>query len=120
METRNLSSDSDGMVIYDYIVNHIDTVEAEMPDLLIKLQKADNSGQFLSSTARFLHAVDAEKFSKWIPLLIENAIYKDRERRYISSLLEAIWGVDYKDRAEELKKTDDNFRRIYKRLYPNN
>ena len=27
-------------------------------------------------------------------------------------------GLNYRDHAEELCKSDDNFRRIYKRLYP--
>ena len=50
--------------------------------------------------------------------LIECAIDKDRERRYIGTLLEGIWGPDYQSRAAELRETDDNFRRIYKRIYP--
>ena len=62
-----------------------------------------STGQFLASSARFLNAVDAEKFAPWLPSLIEGAISKDRERRYIGSLLEAIWGADYMERAQELQ-----------------
>ena len=43
---------------------------------------------------------------------------KDRERVYIGSLLTDIWGPDYMDKASELAAADNNFRRIYKRLYP--
>lgn len=114
---KNLSGDKDGMATYDYIVNHVDTCLDSMPELIDNLKRVDASGQFLSSTARFLSAVDSEKFSKYIPLLVEGAIEKDRERRYIGSLLQAIWGRDYMERAEELKASDDNFRRIFKRIY---
>ncbi len=111
-------SDADGMATYEYIVNNSDTCLDHMPALLDNLKRADQTGQFLASTARFLSAIDAETFRPWIALLVEGAIDKDRERRYIGSLLEAIWGHDYKDRAEELRASDDNFRRIYKRIYP--
>ena len=116
---KNLENDPDGMSTYEYIVNNVDTVADDMPGLIEILKKVDHTGQFLSSTARFLNAVDKESFSPWISPLIEAAIVKDRERRYIGSLLEAIWGADYKARATELIAEDDNFRRIYKRIYPN-
>ncbi|MDE6650570.1 MAG: hypothetical protein K2K45_11640 [Muribaculaceae bacterium] len=115
---KSLSGDKDGMATYDYIVNNVDTCIDSMPELYDNLRRADISGQFLASTARFLCAVDREKFAGWITPLVEGAIEKDRERRYIGSLLQAIWGADYKERAEELKAEDDTFRRIYKRIYP--
>lgn len=115
---KDLENDPDGMATYEYIVNNFETCAGEMPDLIENLKRVDVSGQFLASSARFLAAVDKEKFSPWLPPLIEGAIAKDRERRYIGSLLEAIWGADYRERAEELRETDDNFRRIYKRIYP--
>ena len=120
METlpKNLVNDIDGMATYDYIVNNEETIE-EMMDILVEnLRKVDMSGQFLASSARFLHAVDAERFHAWIPQLVEGAIEKDKERKYIGSLLEALWGQDYAERAGELQRSDDNFRKIYKRLYP--
>ena len=117
---KSLSGDKDGMATYDYIVNNVDTCLDSMPELVENLKRVDISGQFLASTARFLSAVDREKFSSWLTPLIEGAIEKDRERRYIGSLLQAIWGKDYMDRADELKAEDDNFRRIYKRIYPGN
>ncbi len=115
---KSLTGDTDGMATYDYIVNNVDTCLDSMPELVENLRRADISGQFLASTARFLCAVDREKFSGWITPLVEGAIEKDRERRYIGSLLKAIWGADYMERAEQLKETDDNFRRIFKRIYP--
>lgn len=115
---KNLNGDIDGMATYDYIVNNVDSCIDSMPELFDNLCRADISGQFLASTARFLCAVDREKFASWITPLVEGAIEKDRERRYIGSLLQAIWGSDYKERAEELKVSDDTFRRIYKRIYP--
>lgn len=115
---KSLSGDTDGMATYDYIVNNVDTCLDSMPELVENLRRVDISGQFLASTARFLCAVDREKFSGWITPLVEGAIEKDRERRYIGSLLQALWGNDYKERADELRAEDDNFRRIYKRIYP--
>lgn len=117
---KNLTGDRDGMATYDYIVNNVDSCLDDMPELVDNLRRVDISGQFLASTARFLCAVDREKFSPWLTPLIEGAIEKDRERRYIGSLLQAIWGDDYMDHVDELKGKDDNFRRIYKRIYPGN
>lgn len=115
---KTLEHDADGMSTYEYIVNNVDSCSAQMPELIDNLRRVDTTGQFLASTARFLNAVDHDGFCQWLPQLIEAAIVKDRERRYIGSLLEAIWGPDYMDRATELSVADDNFRRIYKRIYP--
>lgn len=115
---KNIENDADGMATYEYIVNNCETCCEEMPELVSNLVRVDMTGQFLASSARFLAAVDREKFSPWLGQLIEGAIAKDRERRYIGSLLEAIWGPDYRERASELRASDDNFRRIYKRIYP--
>lgn len=114
----HLEADADGMATYEYIVNNVDTCLDDMPELSDNLKRVDRTGQFLASTARFLCAVDRNRFVHAVEPLIEAAIDKDRERRYISSLLEAIWGKDYQDRVDELREEDDNFRRIYKRIYP--
>lgn len=115
---KNLENDPDGMATYDYIVNNVETCAECMPVLIDSLLRADASGQFLASSARFLAAVDRETFEPWLAPLIDGAIDKDRERRYIGSLLEALWGADYQQHAEELREKDDNFRRIYKRIFP--
>ncbi len=73
-----------GMEVYQYIVDHCDTCCEEMDALILKLRQVDTSGQFLASTARYLAAVDRAKFEPWLGSLIEGAIDKDRERRYIS------------------------------------
>lgn len=106
------------MEAYQYIVDHCEDEGADMHELISRLKEVDSSGQFLASTARYLAAVDRKKFEPWLAPLIEAAIDRDRERRYIGSLLQAIWGDDFENRVDELKATDDNFRRIYKRLHP--
>lgn len=53
-----------------------------------------------------------------IDKLVKGAIDRDKERRYIGDLLESLWGKDYAERAQSLISSDDNFRRIYKRVFP--
>lgn len=107
-----------GMEIYEYIVNNVTECHDRLDNIIMELKKADKSGQFLASTARFLVAIDKEAFAEFLPQLIEAAIERDHERRYIGQLPEAIWGPDYKERAEELSASDDVFRRLYKRVCP--
>lgn len=107
-----------GMRIYEYIVDNVENLGPELADKINELKEVDSTGQFLASTARYLSAVDRPRFEVWLGPLIEGAIEKDRERRYIGSLLEAIWGSDYESHADELRKSDNNFRRIYRRLHP--
>ena len=113
-----LVNDTLGMDTYEYIVNHAEGDDENLPVLIEHLRKIDRTGQFLASTARFLHAVDRERYDQYLETLVGTAIDRDRERKYIGSLLQALWGEDYEERAEELQAQDDNFRRIYKRLYP--
>lgn len=114
----NDAFDEAGLEAYQQILDHCESCGEELSDYIAHLRRVDNSGQFLASTARYLAALDREKFEPWLTPLIEEAIEKDREHRYIGSLLKAIWGEDYRERAETLKQTDNNFRRIYKRLFP--
>lgn len=107
-----------GMDIYDYIVNNVGVVEAELPQLIAQLNAVDTTGQFLASSARFLSSVGKEAFAVHISRLVECAIDKDRERKYIGSLLEALWGKNYMENAQALRGSDDNFRRIFKRIFP--
>lgn len=113
-----LSKDTNGLLTYEYIANHINSIDEVMPDLVENMIRVDKTGQFVVSTARYLNAIDAQKFADSIDTLIKAAIEKDRSRAYLPDLVASIWGVDYKERAAELNATDDNFRRIYKRLYP--
>lgn len=106
-----------GMEVYDYIVNHVSDIDAELPDLILRLAEMDSTGQFLASTARFLASVSQEDFRVHISRLVELAIEKDHERKYIGALLKSLWGDDYMEHAAELREKDNNFRRIYKRIY---
>ena len=117
---KELEHNSDGMAIYDYIVNHTPECIDEMDTLTEKLIAEDRSGKYVASAIKFLVSIDNQDYRKWIYSLLEAAIQKDRERRYIGGLLEVVWGPDYNEHVEELNRTDDNFRRIYKRVYPGN
>ena len=113
-----LAKDTNGLLTYEYIANHINSIDDMMPDLVENMIRVDKTGQFVVSTARYLHAIDPNKLSQSIDTLIKAAIEKDRNRAYLADLVASIWGKDYQERAAELNATDDNFRRIYKRLYP--
>ena len=115
---KRLSKDSDGLLTYEYIANHIGLCNDIMDDLIANMIKVDASGQFVASAARYLAAIDSSAYAPQISSLIAAAIDKDREHRYLPDLIAGIWGADYAEKAEELSKADDNFRRIYKRLHP--
>lgn len=114
---KQLSKDPSGLLTYEYIANHIDTCFDDMDSLVDNMINVDVTGQFLASAARYLYAIDSEKYATHISRLIGAVIDKDREHRYLQSLLLGIWGEDYESRAETLNVTDNNFRRIYKRVY---
>ena len=116
---KKLQDDPNGLMTYEYIANHMGQVDDIMSELVENIIDVDRSGQFVVSTARYLYAIDCEKYAQDIDMLIKAAITKDRDRAYLPDLAATIWGNDYQGRAQELSATDDNFRRIYKRLYPN-
>lgn len=119
MSVENIkSADQAAMECYEQIVDNAETEGFDIVNAVEKLKETDMSGQFLCSTARYLSAVDDEKYHKWIAPLVEAAIDKDRDRKYIGSLLQALWGEDYMNRSASLCETDNNFRRIYKRIFP--
>lgn len=115
---KQLSKDPDGLLTYEYIANNIGAIDDIMLELADNIIKVDSSGQFVVSAARYLNAIDGKKYADSIDKLIKAAIEKDRERKYLGDLIVSIWGTDYKEKASELNATDDNFRRIFKRLYP--
>ena len=82
------------------------------------MSRVDLSGQFMASAARYLNAIDPAGYEPAIRNLVAGAIDKDREHRYLPDLLQGLYGSDYEVRAKELIAADDNFRRIYKRLFP--
>ena len=108
------------MLTYEYIANNINSANfSKEIDLLVdNIIRVDKTGQFVVSTARYLNAIDKEGYALQIDKLIKAAITVDRERAYLGVLAASIWGDDYKERATSLVTTDDNFRRIYKRLFP--
>lgn len=115
---KQLGKDPDGLETYEYLANHIDTCDEDICFLIDNMCRVDQTGQFLVSTARYLNAIDPQHYREAINRIIAEAIERDREHRYIAALLPDIWGADYADRVEELNKADNNFRRIYKRVYP--
>lgn len=119
-DKKKLKQDADGLLTYEYLANHIGECGPEEIDELIEnMARVDLSGQFLASAARYLHAIDAEGYAPAIRSLVSQAIDKDREHRYLPDILNSIYGADYAQHAAELSASDNNFRRIYKRLYPN-
>ena len=118
-QLNKLKQDENGLLTYEYIANNINNgVEDVMDELIDNMIAVDKTGQFVVSTARYLNAIDKDKFATHIDRLIKAAIVADRERSYLPDLAASIWGNDYKEKASQLSATDDNFRRIYKRLYP--
>ena len=115
---KRLAADPDGLITYEFIANNIDSIDPVLPELVDNMISVDACGQFCVSAARYLNATDAEKHAPAVSRLIAAAIDKDRERAYIGQLLPDIWGADYAERVDELNSSDNNFRRIYKRIYP--
>lgn len=115
---KKLTADPDGLLTYEYIANHIDAVEPDLPWLVENMEKVDLTGQFVISAARYLFAIDPAQFAPHIDRLIKSGIEKDREHRYLGDMLRQMYGPDYAERSAELSASDDNFRRIYKRIFP--
>lgn len=118
-DLKKLRQDTDGLLSYEYLANHIGESGPEDIDAIIdNMARVDLSGQFLASAARYLHAMDPEGYAPAVKALVSQAIDKDREHKYLPDLLQGLYGEDYADRVKELCACDDNFRRIYKRLFP--
>ncbi len=115
---KQLTGDPDGLLTYEYIANHIGECDDIMPELVDNMILVDKTGQFVVSAARYLNAIDNSKYADQITRLVSAAIEKDRDRLYLANLVESLYGADYVMRAAELSESDDNFRRIYKRLTP--
>lgn len=113
---KKLAEDPDGLLTYEYIANNISTCQECIEFLVDNMISVDHSGQFISSAARYLSAIDPVAFETPIRRLVAAAIDKDREHRYLPALMEGIYGADYREKAETLRATDDNFRRLEKRI----
>ncbi|MDE5900203.1 MAG: hypothetical protein K2H33_02465 [Muribaculaceae bacterium] len=117
-DKKKLTADPDGLLTYEYIANHIGQPEMDIEWLTDNMIRVDLKGQFTASTARYLYAIDPVVMDRQIGRLIAATIDKDREHAYLPALIKGIYGEDYHERAATLAASDDNFRRIYKRLYP--
>lgn len=113
-----LKADPNGLATYEYIANNIDNIDGDIEELVDNIISVDKSGQFVVSTARYLTAIGRNRFEEPIDKLIKAAILLDKQRVYLAELAATVWGNDYKEHATELIARDDNFRRLYKRLYP--
>ncbi len=118
-DAKRLKGDPDGLLTYEYLANNIESCDDDLDALAENLVRVDLNGQFTASAAKYLHAIDKEKYAGAIAVLVAATIDKDREHRYLSDLLSSLYGTDFMSRSKELSATDNNFRRIFKRLYPN-
>ena len=118
-DIKTLKHDADGRQSYEYLANHIGECDPDAIEKIIdNMERVDLSGQFMASAARYLHAIDADGYRPAVRRLVAATIDKDREHKYLADLLQGLYGADYETNAAALCSTDDNFRRIYKRLFP--
>lgn len=115
-DIKALASDCDGLANYEYLANNIGRCDDDIPAIIDNMQRVDLTGQYMASAARFLHAIDAEHYADAVRRLV--ALTIDRDRRYLGDLMTSIYGEDYAERTPQLIATDNNFRRMYKRLFP--
>lgn len=119
-DSKRLKGDPDGLLTYEYLANNIETcLGDELTTVIDNLRRVDTAGQFTASAARYLNAIDPATYADAIAALVEATIEKDREHRYLADLAASIYGTDFAERAAELSAADNNFRRLYKRIYPN-
>ena len=111
-------SGASGMSAYESLVNSVGMDSVLVLRTVEDIIATDTSGQFTASAIRFLAAIDPHGYANEIKMLLEAVINKDREKQYLPDLLPAVWGDDYMLHAEELRESDDNFRRIFKRVHP--
>ena len=93
---KQLAKDPDGLLTYEFIANNIDSIDDIMPELAANIINVDMTGQFVVSAARYLNAIDKEKYAESIDMLVKAAIEKDRERKYLGDLTVSLWCADYK------------------------
>lgn len=117
-EIKEIKKDTDGLKTYEFLVNHADELtDEQLVTVVDSLADIDRSGQYLASGVRYLNGIDRHRFRSHIERMTALTIDRDREHKFISDLIINLYGADYYDRIEELKE-DNNFRRMYKRLYP--
>ncbi|MDE6161342.1 MAG: hypothetical protein K2F77_06765 [Muribaculaceae bacterium] len=117
-DLKTLRQDPDGLATYEYLANNIDTCFDDLDVIVDNMIAVDRSGQFLASAARYLNAIDPERYDEAVARLVAATIDKDREHAYLPALMRGIYGDNFADGATERCATDRNFRRMYQRLYP--
>lgn len=119
-DNKVLTDDKDGLATYEFLANNLDELTADDINTLIdNMSRVDLTGQFLASGARYLNALDPERYAEAVRRMVALTIDRDRERNFIPDLLTALYGADYAEHVDELSADDNNFRRMYKRVYPN-
>lgn len=109
--------DKDGLLIYECIANNAGQDDAYLPELCKALAEVDLSGQFTASAARFLHAVDSTGYADLVRPLVSATIDLDRERKYLGDLFQCLYGPVEDLDVAAMSAADNNFRRMYKRLF---
>lgn len=118
-DIKKIKNDPDGLLSYEFLANNIGQCDpADIEAIIDNMERVDLTGQFLASAARYLNAIDPEGYRPAVNRLVAAVIGKDREHSFLPDILVSIYGPDYAENASALSKTDDNFRRIYKRLFP--
>lgn len=117
-DIKLLKQDADGLATYEYLANNIETCFDDLDAIIDNMTNVDRTGQFLASAARYLHAIDSERYADAVEKLVAATIDKDREHAYLPSLIRGIYGDNFAEGAEERCATDRNFRRMYQRLFP--
>ena len=117
-DKKLLKQDADGLATYEYLANNIETCFDDLDAIIENMTNVDRTGQFLASAARYLHAIDSERYAPAVEKLVAACTDKDREHAYLPALIRGIYGDNFAEGAEERCATDRNFRRMYQRLFP--
>lgn len=117
-EIKKIEHEKDELKTYEFLANHLyDMDDEDLSRIVNVLDNADRSGQYLASGVRYMKAMDSERFGEHIRRMTSLIIDRDREHKYIGDLISFLYGAEYYDHVEELS-SDNNFRRMYKRLFP--
>ena len=70
-DIKLLRQDPDGLATYEYLANNIDNCSDEDLDAIVdNMTTVDRSGQFTASAARYLHAIDTERYAAAVERLV--------------------------------------------------
>ena len=109
---RLLGEDTDGLLTYEYIANHIDSIDDIIDELVDNMIAVDLNGQFTVSAARYLYAIDKDKYNDAISRLIGAAIIKDREDQ------DALYGLSDRGLCDVTAVGQQDPERLFKGDHP--